>query len=246
MKDVIVAVLAHPDDESFGMGGTLARYAAQGAAVHVVLATRGEAGIPGVVPSRAGAIREAEARAACTILGVRSLRFLDYLDGQLAQVDDNTAVERLIGQLRLLRPDVVVTFGPDGISGHPDHIAVGRWTDLAFDRLCAEPGGPRLLYYLAPSEATQQACGGPPTAEVIGGPVAFIDVGPYLAVKLRAMQQHKSQQPPYTGAPEVEAAQLACHEVFRLARWNGATAPAGPITDLLPGQDAARDGPRTE
>ena len=237
MKDVIVVVLAHPDDESFGMGGTLARYAAQGAAVHLVLATRGEAGIPGTDSSRAGALREAEARAACAILGVRSLDFLGYLDGQLSQVDVESAVDRLTARLRLLRPEVVITYGLDGVSGHPDHIAVGLWTTMAYDRLCTEPGGPRMLYYLAPSAATQQVCGSPPTAETVGGPVAFIDVSPYLSRKILAMQQHRSQNPPYSGAPESEAARLACHEVFRLARWEDAEVSAGPTTDLLPSLD---------
>lgn len=237
MKDVIVVVLAHPDDESFGMGGTLARYAAQEAAVHLVLATRGEAGIPGTDSSRAGALREAEARAACAILGVRSLDFLGYLDGQLSQVDVESAVDRLTARLRLLRPEVVITYGLDGVSGHPDHIAVGLWTTMAYDRLCTEPGGPRMLYYLVPSAATQQVCGSPPAAEAVGGPVAFIDVSPYLSRKILAMQQHRSQNPPYSGAPESEAARLACHEVFRRARWEDAEVSAGPTTDLLPSLD---------
>jgi hypothetical protein len=104
---------------------------------------------------------------------------------------------------------------------------------MAYDRLSAEPGGPRMLYYLAPSAATQQVCGGPPAAEAVGGPVAFIDVGAYLSSKILAMQQHRSQNPPYPGAPEIEAARLACHEVFSLAR--PATMTGTPIADLVAG-----------
>jgi len=104
---------------------------------------------------------------------------------------------------------------------------------MAYDRLCTDPDGPRMLYYLAPSAATQQVCGSPPTAETVGGPVAFIDVSPYLSSKILAMQQHRSQNPPYSGAPESEAARLACHEVFRLARWEDAEASAGPTIDQL-------------
>jgi len=241
MKDIIVVVLAHPDDESFGMGGTLAKYAAQGAAVHLVLATRGEAGIPSTDPSRAGAIREAEAQAACAVLGLRSLDFLGYLDGQLAQIDLELAVDLLTSRLRLLQPEVVITFGPDGVSGHPDHIAVGRWTTMAYDRLCTEPGGPRMLYYLASSAATQQVCGSPPAAETVGGPAAFIDVSPYLSRKILAMQQHRSQNPPYSGAPESEAGRLACHEVFRLARWEDAEAPGEPVTAVFTGLKAEQN-----
>jgi len=218
MKDVIVAVLAHPDDESFGMGGTLARYASQGAAVYLILATRGEAGIPGTDPRCAGEIREAEARAACQVLGVQGPTFLGFMDGGLTAVPDEVAVARLVQELRQQRPDIVLTFGPAGVSGHPDHVAVSRWTTIAFDRLSASPGGPRKLYYLAPSEATEQVCGGSLSSETDGARMASIDISAFKTHKVRAMQQHRSQHPPFPGVPEVEASKLACHEVFHRAR----------------------------
>lgn len=232
MTAKILVVLAHPDDETFGIGGTLAKYADHGAAVALILATRGEAGIPGTEPARAGVIREAEARAACAVLGVRSLDFLDYRDGQLAQIDFQAAVRRLADRLRLLRPDVVITFGPDGVSGHPDHTTVGAWTTAAFDAAGAAGWGARL-YYVAPSEATQQGCGVAPVPEQVGGPVAFIDVGPWLTTKVRAAQRHVSQDPPFQGDPDQVAARLACHEVFRLARPVAASGGERMLDDLL-------------
>jgi N-acetylglucosamine malate deacetylase 2 len=229
----LMVVLAHPDDESFPIGGTLAKAAATGHRVHLVTATRGEAGIPGKTAAETAVIRETELRRACAELGVEQLTFLDYRDGQLAIIPDRNGRDRLLALMRQTRPDVVVTFGPDGISGHPDHIAVYRWTTAAFDRLQQESPGPRRLYYIAPSAATQQGCGVPPEAEAVGGPVAFIDVGPYLVPKVRAAQQHQSQQPPFNGDPEAEADQMACHELFRLARPRLAANGADPIVDLF-------------
>jgi LmbE family N-acetylglucosaminyl deacetylase len=214
----LTAVLAHPDDESFPIGGTLARYAAAGIDVHLIAATRGEAGIPGKSPAETAAIRERELQRACAELGVSQISFLDFIDGQLANVSDDEGIGRMAKVLRHSQPDVMITFGPDGISGHLDHVTISRWTTAAFDGLHQEPGGPQRLYYIVPSEATQQGCGIAPPPNAVEGPIAYIDVGDYLIKKARAAQQHRSQNPPFTGDPVVEAQRLACHETFRLAR----------------------------
>lgn len=212
----LLAVFAHPDDESFAVGGTLAKYAAEGIRVAIVSATRGEAGIHDMDAPEAAALREAELRQAAAELGVSRVRFLGYRDGGLADVDPEEAVSRITALLRELRPQVVITFGPDGISGHPDHVTVSRWVTAAFDALDG-PDAPQKLYYIAPSMATQQGCGvaDPPPlpAEAIG-----IDVGDYLEIKVRAMRAHISQKPPYPGSPAREAQKLTCHEWFVLAR----------------------------
>jgi LmbE family N-acetylglucosaminyl deacetylase len=135
-----MAVLAHPDDESLGLGGTLAKAAAQGIDVFLLTATRGDAGRyrghrpgdpqhPG--PSALAGIREAELRAAAAVLGVRDVSLLDYRDGHLAHVEPRRAVADIVTHLRRVRPDVVVTFGPDGAYGHPDHIAISQLTTAA-------------------------------------------------------------------------------------------------------------------
>jgi hypothetical protein len=90
-----------------------------------------------------------------------------------------------------------------------------RLTTSAFDRAGLDSA---WLYYITPSEATRQGCGVSPTNEVAGGSVAAIDVGAHLVMKVRAMQCHTSQHPPYPGLPEQEATRLACHEYFTLAR----------------------------
>lgn len=231
----LMAILAHPDDESFPIGGTLAKAAAEGKHVHLVTATRGEAGIAGKSAAETAVLREAELRRACAELGIANLTFLNYLDGTLGTIPDSTGAARLLALMRHTRPDVVVTFGPDGISGHPDHLAMYRWTTMAFDQYAQKVARPLRLYYIAPSAATQQGCGIPPPAEAVGGPVAFIDVGDFLVQKVRAAQQHQSQNPPFTGDPETEAQNLACHELFRLVRPQIAANGQEPETDLFAG-----------
>jgi LmbE family N-acetylglucosaminyl deacetylase len=132
----LLAVLAHPDDESLGNGGTLAKYSAEGVATHVVTATRGERGRfgdadPKPAPEVVGKAREAELRSAARVLGVREVSFLDYLDGELDQAPPQQAIARIAWHVRRIRPQVVITFGPDGGYGHPDHIAISQFTAAA-------------------------------------------------------------------------------------------------------------------
>jgi len=135
-----MCVLAHPDDESLGTGGALAKCAAEGVATYLVTATRGERGrfgdskeSPGL--DVVGKAREAELRAAARELGVRDVQLLSYVDGDLDQADPAEAIGRIAGHLRRVKPQVVVTFGPDGAYGHPDHIAISQLTTAAI--VCA-------------------------------------------------------------------------------------------------------------
>lgn len=138
----ILAVFAHPDDEAFGTGGTLAKYAAEGCEVYLVTATRGEAGdiaLPALAtPASLPAVRERELRCACQSYGIHPPIFLDYLDGQLPIVHQGQAVGKLVRIIRDLRPQVLITFGPEGIYGHYDHLAVHRWATAAYE-LAADP-----------------------------------------------------------------------------------------------------------
>jgi LmbE family N-acetylglucosaminyl deacetylase len=126
----LACITAHPDDESLGFGGALARYAAEGVEVSLIVATRGERGRygdgsePHPGEAELGRIREAELRAAADVLGVRNVRFLDYLDGELDRADPVEATGRIARYLRELRPDVLLTFDPYGVYGHPDHVAI--------------------------------------------------------------------------------------------------------------------------
>src|SRR5581483_8374994 len=162
----LMAVLAHPDDESFGVGGTLAKYAAEGVEVSVVTATRGDRGrFRGHRPGDAehpGAealaqIREAELRAASAVLGVHDVRVLGFHDQELDGAEPREAVGRIVRELRSIRPEVIVTFGPDGAYGHPDHIAISQLTtaatvvaaDARFPTGGTAPHSVSKLYYIA-------------------------------------------------------------------------------------------------
>lgn len=131
----LLGVFAHPDDETFCAGGTLATYAERGAETMVVSATRGEAGqirdAARATRRTLGRVREQELRAACGLLGVEHVACLDYSDGTLEDHIDTLRVD-VAELLQRFRPDVVVTFGDDGAYGHPDHVAISRVTTHAF------------------------------------------------------------------------------------------------------------------
>ena len=139
----LMAVLAHPDDESLGIGGTLAKYAAQGARITLACATRGERGwfgVPAAHPgSRAlGELRQAELLRAAAHLGIQQVYFLDLVDGEMRHSDLAPAAGRLAHLLRRERPQVVISFGPDGDYGHPDHIATAQLTQAALLRAASD------------------------------------------------------------------------------------------------------------
>jgi len=143
----ILGVWAHPDDEAYLSAGVMAAAADAGNRVVCVTATRGEAGSLDPVrwpPETLASVREAELDATLAVLGVREHIWLDYADGACADVPVDDAVSRLADIVGDVQPDTVLTFGPEGMTWHPDHIAVGEWTTAAFQR--AGPDGARLLY----------------------------------------------------------------------------------------------------
>ena len=135
---ILLAVFAHPDDETFRPGGTLALLARRGVRVHVLTATRGGAGICGepplCTPEELPAVRERELRCACAALGLEPPRLLDYEDGRLAEADPEVVIADILAAVEVVRPQVILSFGPDGISGHLDHLAIGEFTAQAFCR----------------------------------------------------------------------------------------------------------------
>lgn len=166
----LMCVLAHPDDESLGMGGTLAKYASEGIHTHLVTATRGERGRFGDAEVRpelrvVGETREAELRAAARELGIRTVDFLDYIDGDLDLADPAEVQAKIAAHIRRIRPHVVLTFGPEGAYGHPDHIAISQFAgaaivlaaDSRFDTSGDVPHRVSKFYYMAWSHAKWDA-----------------------------------------------------------------------------------------
>lgn len=171
MTKTILAVLAHPDDESFGLGGTLALYARKGFDTYYICATRGEVGT--VDPehmegfSSIAELREAELRCAAQHLGLKGVFFLGYRDSGMPGMESNRHPDaqinhsidevagRVVKYIRELKPDVVLTFDPIGGYRHPDHIHIQQATVLAFEKAddaafhpeSGSPFKPRALYF---------------------------------------------------------------------------------------------------
>lgn len=145
----ILCVWAHPDDETFAAAGILAAAANNGQRVVCLTATRGEAGVQNAKrwpPAQLGAIRERELLSALKTLGIKEHFFLDYLDGACHEISDGAAAKRIAGHIEACLPNSILTFGPDGLTGHPDHKAVSRWTTLAAQ------GSQAQLYYFVEEE----------------------------------------------------------------------------------------------
>jgi LmbE family N-acetylglucosaminyl deacetylase len=243
----MLVILAHPDDEN-GIGGTLARYAAEGVRVVLVCATRGEAGTifntDLATPETIAQVREQELRCSCATLGIEPPRFLDCGDGAVRKCTD-AALERLVRMMRLLRPQIVITFGPDGIYGHPDHVAVSRLATQAWEMAGDSSAFPqhedagltaytpsRLFYFALPASLiagwsryanlTVELNGetlpirGVPDEEI----TLALDVTPYLEQKLTAAACHRTQvnpDSPMNAIPQAQRMELARTEYFVLA-----------------------------
>ncbi len=138
----ILGVWAHPDDEVMSMCGILCAAVANGQTVACVTATRGEAGVQDESrwpAARLGRIREQELKAAYQIIGIQNHHFLDYPDGGCAEIDERQPAQRLASLIAAYQPDSIFTFGPEGMTGHPDHRAVSRWVDLAVAQAAQKP-----------------------------------------------------------------------------------------------------------
>jgi LmbE family N-acetylglucosaminyl deacetylase len=211
----LMYVLAHPDDESLGAGGTLAKYARQGIETYVVTATRGERGRFGDAPESpgldvVGRTREAELRSAANELGVHEIVVLDYVDGDLDRAAVAPAAEKIAAQVRRIRPHVVITFAPDGAYGHPDHIAISQLTGAAIV-LAADSHRVSKFYYFVHSEmrwATYSAALKKLSMKVDGVErssvswpdweiTTVIDAGDVWPTVWRAVQCHKTQMSIY-------------------------------------------------
>jgi LmbE family N-acetylglucosaminyl deacetylase len=265
----LVAIFAHPDDEAFGTGGTLTKYAREGVDVHLIMATRGEAGRianPAISLNNQplGSLRERELRCACEHYGLKQLHFLGYIDGQTPLAPLSEAVFKLVQLLRQLKPQVVMSFGPEGIYGHFDHLVVHRWVTAAV-ALAAEAerwpeAGPvhrvaKLYYRAMPQEQVERMKErfGRTAVAMDGIPFPFvgypeeqittvINTRQYAWIKARAIRCHASQLNPDTPMlqpdfdPEANA--WFYMETFILARNCGAMSPLptnGKEGDLFAG-----------
>lgn len=236
----LLAVTAHPDDESGALGGTLALYARRGVSVEVVCATRGEAGRhrgQARTDAELAATRVEEFHDACRLLGVSWNQIWEYPDRALNRIGLPDLGVRLCRVIRERRPDVIVSMGLEGgLSGHPDHAAITHFATFAFHAAgrpdlypeCGPPHQARKLYYPtapAPSPAHPQVCLSPVMAE--------IDIAETFQLKIAAFERHLTQSPLFTRLRR-SLEHLGTREYFHLAASN-APGAAGIEHDLFSG-----------
>ena len=212
----VLAITAHPDDECLAFGGTLSRSAATGGAVALLCLTRGDLGWGADATPEARAQlserRSRELAESAAILGVQRLHLLDFPDGYLPHLAPAALVDAVRAEIDVVRPDVVLTFGEDGLYWHPDHIAVHRVTVRALQELPA--GRPELHHAVLPAgmvrAVADAAVGGDSRAADVRvwgiTPDAFgrhappatecVDVAQFVAQKLAALRCHRSQVEP--------------------------------------------------
>lgn len=186
----ILVVTPHPDDESFSSAGTIARYAAQGVPVDLLVFTRGQVGTrpePIDSPEQLGRVREYETRAAARVLGIRTLTFLDYVDGRLDRADPDQLAAHVAQAIERSAADAVISFGPHGVTRHPDHIACHQ-AALAGAQRSSRPV--RLFYIALPDEWAQRFEVDGPEAQ----PTHRIAIDGFFETKLTALACHFSQQ----------------------------------------------------
>jgi LmbE family N-acetylglucosaminyl deacetylase len=251
-----MVVVAHPGDEAFGFGGAIASAAAQGAYVVVVCATRGHFDprlrtappLPGgknrdtkdapILWRNLDTVREDELRRSVALLGVRVLRMLDYAETELPRTDFDRLVSRIVEPIRMHRPEVILTFGPDGVTGDPDHRVISRATSAAFD-LAGEPlayeddleedqvawRAAKLFHLVAPrAEPAAIGEGTPDTsASPVGDGIFDLELGDAAQLKLAAIARHVSQtgsSGPFAGWDLADRDRHLASEHYRLARSN--------------------------
>lgn len=239
-----IAAFAHPDDETFSVGGTLARAVSLGWQVTAICATRGEVGeiAPGTnaTPETLGAVREQELRAACAALGVTDVRFLDYRDSGMEGTPENkdrrayvnAPADEVVAKLASIfadeAPAVVFTFDESGIYGHPDHKAIHRHASAAFDRAAAP--GARLLYTALPKSVAKLITEQLRAAGVEGGPPGDFgvpdeevdiraDVSAFAEPKRNAVAAHATQVAEWqVHLTEEQRMKMLSTEYFHVAR----------------------------
>ena len=255
----LMVIVAHPGDEAFGFGGAIAQAAGEGAYVVVVCATRGrfdprlldKPPAPGgrnrhytkpVVWRNLDTVREDELRRSVALLGVNVLRVLDYAEESLAAIQPAELTGRLVEPIRMHRPDIILTFGPDGVTGDADHVAVGRAAQAAFE-LAAEPlayeddleedqvawRAAKLYHLMVPRSQLASLADMAPEdyGSADDAPTVTLELGELSRLKLAAITRHVSQTgsdgPFHDWTPEMRDGFLAT-EHYRLAASNLAVA----------------------
>ena len=206
-RRALTAVFAHPDDETYATGATIARYAAEGVRCSLYCATNGDAGktsgIPVSSPEELGAMRREELREACGVLGIERVEFGGHGDGKLGEADEQQVVGEIVRLIRQEQPDVVLTFGPEGApTEHRDHKAISAFALRAVGLAGSPDEFPEQLLGTVRAHQVRRVCfvtwPAPQPDELyqaIGQPAHIrIDAHHWNGKKLEAYAAHRSQQ----------------------------------------------------
>jgi LmbE family N-acetylglucosaminyl deacetylase len=244
----VLAVFAHPDDESLACGGTLARLSDAGAHVIILCATRGERGFisdPALVAgSDLGSVRTDELKAAARVLGVREVIVCDHPDGSVRWADVPEFHAEIMTTIAQYRPDGVITFDEDGLYWHLDHVGVHERTCTAVRSLGVD--APALYFVTMPRGAMRHVVDSarakgwvPPQSgfwsivpDAFGieaePPTLNVDIGAWVPRKLAALRCHRTQigsKSPFSLVNEADARRWLGVECFRRADLDGAAPP---------------------
>ena len=189
----VLLVFSHPDDESFGPGGTIAIWAQKGYEMHLVCATKGEIG-NNQTDEKTELIREKELKKAAAILGIKSVSFLGYKDGHISNRHIPQLAQKISAKIIQFKPHVIMTFNLNGVSGHLDHVAVANATTSAFDKT----GIAKKLYYYSLTKAYTDTIENYfihfPDGSEERGFDEIINTSDVWDTKLAAMMAHESQK----------------------------------------------------
>jgi LmbE family N-acetylglucosaminyl deacetylase len=193
-KGTIMGIFAHPDDETFGPGATLAKYAYDGYKVVVLTATRGQAGQTSgaAIANTVGETREKELRNAGKILGVKENIVLDFFDGTLNEHQIPVLKKMIAAEVNSVKPDVIVVFEMSGISAHLDHIAVTKSVIQLYEESIITP---QKIYYFGINPMFAEAMGRQSTLDV--KKLCVIDNSTVWDTKIKAMKAHATQAKDY-------------------------------------------------
>lgn len=204
MKRKILALFAHPDDETI-CAGTLANYAQKGVSIILLSATKGEGGQSGIYQNisgeEMGKIRENELNNAAKILGIKRIYFLGFTDGTLKNTDQNEIKAKIKAYIEKLKPAVLITWDPEGLTRHPDHISISTCATMIALKTQNEFGFPKKIYWMAVPKTflIKNKLIGMDNQRVFGVEdskiTTSINVEDYTETKIQAIQAHKSQLP---------------------------------------------------
>ncbi|MDO8451293.1 MAG: PIG-L family deacetylase, partial [bacterium] len=262
MKTMLL-VFAHPDDESLATGGTIAKYVRAGWKAHLVSATLGEAGSTGpygeITPERLSDIRRKELEEAQKLLGISSLTFLGYRDGELKDQNPGELEDKIYKKMVEYAPAIVITFDPTGITNHPDHVKMMLSTTYAFQKYAYAISHPTLgrrspmnrsglakrrfeetvsvthepkLYYVCMPESVAEYLKKERIVPEIsfgkpwrGTPDKFvttlIDTKRHNAIKMKAIQAHRSQKEDIDRILSPKAVRVLLHKEYFILRMQG-------------------------